>query len=38
MDFLAGMLIDRLPKIFEDMARLDNSETVSQTEERLTER
>ncbi len=25
MDFLAGILIDRLPKIMEDMARLEDT-------------
>ena len=28
MDYLAGMLIDRLPRIMEDIARLDSKEDI----------
>ncbi len=38
MDYLAGKLIDRLPRIMEDIARLDNLEDISAIEEKQKEK
>lgn len=38
MDYLAGKLIDRLPRIMEDIARLDNLEDITVIEEKQKEK